>query len=83
MTPRVVIFTAETLARLLQDYLGEENIPLEAKLVGMRYRQDLQGRIELTLESPDFKPDPKTDEFMVQFQLRKAFSLGGTTPKVQ
>ncbi len=83
MTPRIIIFTAETLARLLQDYLGEDNIPPEAKLVGMRFRQDLQGRIELTLESPDFKADQNTDEFMVQFQLRKAFGLGGTAPAVQ
>ena len=83
MTPRIIIITAETLARLLQDYLGEDNIPPEAKLVGMKYRQDLQGRIELTLESDEFKGVETTDEFMVQFKLRKAFGLSGATPAVQ
>lgn len=69
---RMVIVTVDTLAEVLKDYLGEENVPTDATVVTLLVNKSEQGKFALTLESDDWNKD--LSALVVDFQVKRYFS---------
>lgn len=79
---RMVIISAETILELFKDYLGEEEVPSDAKLVGFpQFHPAMKGKLSIVAQSAHFKPsDPPERE--VHFALKRVFGGFGGTPKL-
>jgi hypothetical protein len=68
---RMVIVTVDTLAEILKDYVGEENLPSNAWVTQLLVKPSEQGKFAINFESPDIKPD--TPALNVNFGIKRVW----------
>ena len=71
---RMVIVTADTLAEILKDYLGEGNIPRDAQVVGLLVKPSEQGRFALRVESPEIVGED--GGVVADFAVKRFYGVG-------
>lgn len=72
---RKVVITPHTLLEIFKDYLGEDEIPSDAKALSFQYHPQERGKLALLCESARFKPSEEENK-LVSFQLRQIHALG-------
>jgi hypothetical protein len=72
---RTVIVTAETILELMKDYLGEENVPQDARPTRLLFNRNDKGRLAIEASSDNW-PTGK-DGFEARFDLQRSFLVGG------
>jgi hypothetical protein len=70
----MVIVTVETLLEILKDYMTEEYIPADAKIVSLMVNPNEKGKFALVAESPQWSREGAPIE--VRFDVRRVYSVG-------
>jgi len=68
MKVRPVLLSIDSLVEILKGYLGEDQLPLNAKAVRLRQNPQMANRLALEVESPDIVGDPVIE---VKFDIRR------------
>lgn len=70
---RMVILTIDTIGELLKDYVGENNIPVDAVAQRLLINPQDNGKLALELASPNIKADAKP--IYVNFDIKRVYSV--------
>ena len=76
MTDRLIYITHQTILELLKDYLGEENIPANAKTVNFLFKPNERGALAIEFESPDIKGGQAS--LVANFDVKRNFGISGS-----
>lgn len=75
MKHRMVITTVQTILEVLKDYLGENYLPQDTKVVKFRANTSEKGRFELLCESEGWTG--LEEPLQVKIHLSRTFAVGG------
>jgi hypothetical protein len=65
---RAVLVTIDSLLEIMRGYLGEDQLPADAKAVRLRLNPQHANKLALEVESPEIRGDPVIE---VKFDLRR------------
>ena len=74
MKQRFVIVTIDSLAELLKDYCGQEDLPASAQPIKLLLKPTEHGKLAILMESDEWKAD--MPPLSVNFQLKRIFTVG-------
>lgn len=70
---RMVIVTLDTIAELIKDYVGESNIPADARAYRLLTNPQERGKLAIDLTSLSIPRDAK--DMFVNFDIKRVFSV--------
>lgn len=70
---RHIILTIDTIAELLKDYMGEEEMPTDAMPIKLLMNTGTPGKLALEFESPTWKAG--LPDLNVNFNIRRVYGV--------
>jgi len=72
MKHRYIIVTIDTIAELLKDYCGQEDLPATAMPIKLMLKPTDQGKLAILFDSPDWSSD--LPPLSVSFRLKRIYA---------
>lgn len=69
-----MVITADTVLEVFKDYLTEEHLPRDAKVLALMVKPQEQGKFALVVESDWIKPEQPP--LVVNFDIRRIYGVG-------
>lgn len=70
---RMVIVTVDTLVEILKDYLGEEEMPGDARVETLLVKPNEKGKFAIRVASERFEQDQAA--MVVDFDIKRVYSV--------
>ena len=73
MKPRYIMLTIDTITELIKDYVGEEELPWDARAVTLKFKANEQGKLGIEMISDTW--DKPQAPINVNFRIKRVYGV--------